>query len=251
MSPVRHRSNRKIRRTGQHTAPSRAAKVAQKAGKAAPAIAVAGALTVAPQVHKPAPRGRAATVQVIQLDTHLAARTYTIQAGDTLSGIAQRFYGQPVAWPWLYWVNRAEITDPGLISPGQVLDIPANPPGSFTAHRAPAGAPKYRPRHAAAPAAAPSPPPAPARQGGIFSYAALEQLWVAEGGNPADEAFAACIAEHESGGNPGAISPTSDYGLWQEHNDPAALDPVVSVKTAVQMSSDGTDWSAWTTEPDC
>jgi LysM repeat protein len=188
-------------------------------------------------------------VQVIHLETHLAARTYTVQAGDTLSGIAQRFYGQPVAWPWLYRVNRAEITDPGLISLGQVLDIPANLPGSFTAHRVNSGAPRYRPRHAAAPVAVP--PPAPARQGGIFSYADLEQLWVAEGGNPADEAFAACIAEHESGGNPGAISPTSDYGLWQEHNDPAALAPVVSAKTAVQMSSDGTDWSAWTTEHDC
>ena len=237
MSPVRHRSNRKIRRTGQHTAPSQAAKVAQKAGKAAPAIAVAGALTVAPQVHKPAPRGPAASVQVIHLDTRPAARTYTVQAGDTF------------AWPWLYRVNRAEITDPGLISPGQVSDVPANPPGSFTAHRVNPGATRYRPRHAAAPAAAP--PPAPARRGGIFSYADLEQLWVAEGGNPADEAFAACIAEHESSGNPGAISPTSDYGLWQEHNDPAALAPVVSAKTAVQMSSDGTDWSAWTTEPDC
>ncbi len=251
MRSVRHRSNRKIRRTGQHTAPSQAAKVAQKAGKAAPAIAVAGALTVSPQVHKPAPRGPAATVHVIHLHTHLAAHTYTVQAADTLSRIAQRFYGQPVAWPWLYRVNRAEITDPGLISPGQVLDVPANLPGSFTAHRVPVGTPKYRPRHAAAPAAAPPPPPAPARQGGIFGYAALEQLWVAEDGNPADEAFAACIAEHESGGNPEAISPTSDYGLWQEHDDPAALDPVVSAKTAVQMSSDGTNWSAWTTEPDC
>ena len=251
MSPVRHRGNRKIRRTGQHTAPSQTAKVAQKAGKAAPAIAVAGALTVAPQVHKPAPRGPAATVQVIHLDTRPAARAFTVQAGDTLSGIAQRFHGQPVAWPWLYRVNRAEITDPGLISPGQVLNVPDNVPGSFTVHRVNPGAPRYRPRHAAAPAAAPPPAPARARQGGIFSYADLEQLWVAEGGNPADEAFAACIAEHESGGNPGAISPTSDYGLWQEHNDPAALAPVVSAKTAVQMSSDGTDWSAWTTEPDC
>ena len=64
---------------------------------------------------------------------------------------------------------------------------------------------------------------------------------MAEGGNPTDESFAACIAEHESGGNPGAISPTSDYGLWQEHDDPAALNPAISAKTAVQMSSDGTD----------
>ena len=162
-SVPRHRWRRKIRRTGQHTAPSQAAKVAQKAGKAAPALAVAGALTLAPQVHKPAPPGPA-----------------------------------------------------------------------------PAGAPIYRPRHAAAPAAT----PAPAPHGGTLSYAALEQLRVAEGGNPAGEAFAACIAEHESGGNPGAISPTTDYGLWQEHDDPAARSPVVSAQTAVQMSSDGPDWSA-------
>ena len=188
MSSVRYRRNRKIRRAGQHTAPSQAARVAQKAGKAAPAIAVAGALTVAPPVHKPAPRGPADHVQVIHPDTHLAARTYTVQAGDTLSRIAQRFYGQPVAWPWLYRVNRAEITDPGLISAGQVLDVPADLRGSFTAHRVPAGAPAYRPRHAAAPAAAPPPLPVPARLGGILGYAALERLWVAEGGNPADEA---------------------------------------------------------------
>ncbi len=249
-SVPRHRWRGKIRRTGQHKAPSQAAKVAQKAGKAAPAVTVAGALTVAPRVHEPAPHARAAATQMIHMDTHLPARTYTVQPGDPLAGIAQRFYGQPVAWSWLYQVNRAEITGPGLISPEQVLDVPSNPPASFTAQRAPAGAPAYRPRHAAAPAAPPR-PAAPAPQGGTVSYAGLEQLWVAEGGNPADEAFAACIAEHESGGKPGAISPTSDYGLWQEHDDPAALNPVVSARTAVQMSSDGTDWSAWTTEPDC
>lgn len=232
-------------------APSHAAKVAHKAGRAAPAIAVAGALTVAPQVHKPAPRGPAAVKQVIHLDAHPAARTYTVRPGDTLSGIARRFYGRAVAWPWLYRLNRAEIGGPGLIYAGQVLDVPLDPPASVTAYRVPASKRVYRPRHAAAPAPAPPPPPPPARQGGIFSYAALEHLWVAAGGKPADGGFAACIAEHESGGNPGAISPTSDYGLWQEHDDPAALDPVVSAQTAVKMSADGTDWSAWTTEPDC
>ncbi len=209
---------------------------------------MAGALTVAPQMPKPARLGPAAANQMIRLDTHRVARTYTVHPGDTLAGIAQRLYGQPAAWRWLYWVNRAEITDPGLISPGQVLDVPLHPPASFTASRA--GAPVYRPRHAAA-NSAPPPRPAARPRGGTFSYAALEQLWVAEGGNPADKAFAACIAEHESGGNPGAISPTTDYGLWQEHDDPAALDPVVSARTAVRMSADGTDWSAWTTKPDC
>ena len=255
VSVPRHRRNRKIRRTGQHMAPSQAARVAQKAGKAAPAIAVAGALTVTPQMHKPAPHGPAAAKQVIHLDAHPAARRYTVRPGDPLPGLAQRFHGQAIAWPWLYRVNRAAITDPGLISPGQVLDVPVDPPSSFPAYRRDMGG-TYGPRHAAlrplpgADAHSPAPPAAAPRDG-IYSYAALEQLWVAEGGNPADEAFAACIAEHESGGNPGAISPTSDYGLWQEHDDPAALNPAVSAQTAVRMSSDGTDWSPWTTEPDC
>ena len=48
----RHRRPRKIRRTGRHAAPSQVEKVAEKAGKAAPAAAIAGALVAAaPQTH--------------------------------------------------------------------------------------------------------------------------------------------------------------------------------------------------------
>ena len=48
----RHRRPWKIRRTGRHAAPSQVEKVADKAGKAAPAVAIAGALVaVAPQAH--------------------------------------------------------------------------------------------------------------------------------------------------------------------------------------------------------
>jgi hypothetical protein len=47
-----HRRPRKIRRTGRHAAPSQVEKVAEKAGKAAPAVAIAGALVAAaPQAH--------------------------------------------------------------------------------------------------------------------------------------------------------------------------------------------------------
>ncbi len=223
--------------------------MAQRAGKAAPAIAVAGALTVGPQLHRLAPPKPVRATGPVRLDaaTHVTARTYTVKSGDTLSGIAKRLYGQASAWPWLYHVNGAVVADAGVIYAGQVLNVPLEPAAGFAAHSAPKGDAPYRPRHAAAPAHA----VAPMAQNGTYSYAALETLWIQAGGDPAHEAFAACIAEHESGGNPGAVSPTSDYGLWQEHNDPAALDPVVSARTAVQMSSDGTSWSAWTTEVDC
>jgi hypothetical protein len=44
-----HRRPRKIRRTGRHATPSQVEKVAEKAGKAAPAVAIAGALVALPQ----------------------------------------------------------------------------------------------------------------------------------------------------------------------------------------------------------
>jgi len=49
-------------------------------------------------------------------------RTYTVQPGDTLSGIGQRF---GLAWRRIYEANRSTIgPDPNLIRPGQVLVIP-------------------------------------------------------------------------------------------------------------------------------
>ncbi len=51
-----------------------------------------------------------------------------------------------------------------------------------------------------------------------YSFGALEHLWMAVGGSGRTASHAACIAEHESGGNPNAISPTNDWGLWQIHN---------------------------------
>jgi hypothetical protein len=92
---------------------------------------------------------------------------------------------------------------------------------------------------------------APAASEAVYSYAGIEALWLAAGGNPAYAATAACIAEHESGGRANAVSPTDDFGVFQEHADPAALNPQVSAVTAVRMSSNGTNWSAWTTSGYC
>lgn len=113
---------------------------------------------------------------------------------------------------------------------------------------------EYQKQHPPVPA---PPSPAPLQQAapvsaGIYSYSQLEALWVSVGGNPAYEATAACIAEHESGGNPRAVSPTDDWGLWQIHGAGSiAFDPVWNAKTAVSMSSNGTNWSPWTTAPLC
>jgi nucleoid-associated protein YgaU len=51
-------------------------------------------------------------------------RTYTVVKGDSLSKIAQRFYGDANRWRQIYDANRDAIRDPDLIHPGQVLKIP-------------------------------------------------------------------------------------------------------------------------------
>ena len=89
---------------------------------------------------------------------------------------------------------------------------------------------------------------------GIYSYGELEALWRSAGGATWAAPTAACIAEHESSGNPAAISPTDDFGLWQinaSHGAMASLDPGVNVRSAIIISDDGTDWGPWTTAPYC
>jgi nucleoid-associated protein YgaU len=51
-------------------------------------------------------------------------RTYTVVAGDSLSKIAQREYGDASKWQRIYAANKGTISNPDLIHPGQVLNIP-------------------------------------------------------------------------------------------------------------------------------
>jgi nucleoid-associated protein YgaU len=52
------------------------------------------------------------------------ARTYTVQAGDTLSKISKEFYGNSNEYTKIFEANRGTLTDPNKISPGQQLTIP-------------------------------------------------------------------------------------------------------------------------------
>lgn len=49
---------------------------------------------------------------------------YTIMPGDTLSAIAQRFYGDGALFPRIFEANRDQVSNPNMIFPGQVLRIP-------------------------------------------------------------------------------------------------------------------------------
>lgn len=54
------------------------------------------------------------------------AKTYTVQSGDTLFGIAEHFTGDGQRYTELYQANVSVIgPDPNLIQPGQVLTLPA------------------------------------------------------------------------------------------------------------------------------
>ena len=54
-----------------------------------------------------------------------AAKTYTVQAGDTLSKIAKAQLGNAGEYMKIFEANRDQLNDPDKIKPGQVLKIPA------------------------------------------------------------------------------------------------------------------------------
>jgi uncharacterized protein YidB (DUF937 family) len=81
---------------------------------------------------EPAPRPKAdfSDVQAGSSSTAPAPKpaeeTYTVVAGDSLSKIAKRFYGDGNDWRRIYEANQTVIgANPDLIRPGQKLRIPA------------------------------------------------------------------------------------------------------------------------------
>jgi LysM repeat protein len=53
-----------------------------------------------------------------------AAKTYTVQAGDTLSKIAKEHLGNATAYMKIFELNKDQLSDPDKIKPGQVLKLP-------------------------------------------------------------------------------------------------------------------------------
>jgi LysM repeat protein len=244
-----HRRPRKIRRTGRHTQPSQVEKVAEVATKAAPGLAIAGALVAtAPQASAAVGTPAGATTVAGQVHTDAlvqhnqpATRTYTVRAGDTLSSIAQRFYGSSAAWAWLYHVNSSVVKNPDSIYVGEILKIPAGPPAKATS---------YSPKHAKTSTTATLTTSA-TKLSGTLSCSGLEALWEAAGGAHSEAFIAAEIAMAESGGRQYAVSPTNDYGYWQINGSHgpamATFNPIGNAKAAIAISDDGHNWSAWTT----
>ena len=154
--------------------------MAVQAGRAAPAVAIAGALvavpaaqhafmgqdasaTVSTQTHEAAQGDHtarqgtqpAATLDSISTRSVTVASTgnarhtaqvksshYTVRSGDTLSKIAERFYDKAADWGYIYHENATTVSNPNLIFAGERLYIPGTVPAGYTLT-------DYAPRHAA------------------------------------------------------------------------------------------------------
>ncbi len=218
------------------------------AGKAAPAMAIAGVLaTAAPQAQAAvkAPVKVAAVTEQARTDALVQraarpTRTYTVRSGDTLSSIAERYYHNASRWQWIYQANRSKIHNPNSIYVGERLTIP---------YSAPSGTASYTPRHAKAPATVLT--SSASKLSGTLGCSGLEALWEAAGGSHAEAFMAAEIAMAESGGRQYAYSPTNDYGYWQINGShgpaQATFNPMGNAKAAIAISSNGRNWRPWTT----
>jgi len=204
--------------------------------KAAALLAAAGALGVA---------GHS------ELGTHnqsSSSRVYIVRSGDTLSKIAGQFCGNPGAYPAL--ARASGISNPNVIYAGQRIVLACGGQSSSgsrasTSNSGSSNTSSGGSSYAAGSAVVPG-------TYNVYSFKGLERLWIAAGGSPSRAWHAACIAEHESSGRQWVISPTSDYGLWQIHDGGSyMLLALPNAQRAVAMSSNGTDWSQWTTRGFC
>ncbi|HKY60491.1 MAG TPA: LysM peptidoglycan-binding domain-containing protein [Gemmatimonadota bacterium] len=73
--------------------------------------------------------GGSSTAAPVEKKDTGGGETYTVQAGDSLWKISQKFYGDGNQWRRIYEANKATIKDPDLIHPGQTLTIPAKVDG--------------------------------------------------------------------------------------------------------------------------
>ena len=80
---------------------------------------VAGGSSTAPRADMSAAAPSRAAPNVADTE-----KTYTVVAGDTLSKIAKREYGDAAKWHRIYEANRDTIKNPDLIYPGQTFKIP-------------------------------------------------------------------------------------------------------------------------------
>jgi hypothetical protein len=71
-----------------------------------------------------APAAAAAAASASGSSQSARSRTYTVEAGDSLSKIAKNFYGNSGQYLKIFEANKDKLSDPDKIKPGQQLVIP-------------------------------------------------------------------------------------------------------------------------------
>ena len=169
----------------------------------------------------------------------------TVHPGDTLSGLAGRYCGNPETWTgwWNYNHKTLHWGNPDVISPGQhvipdcrVEHIWLRQPAVTTADV------QYHHQYSGTYSG-----------GGNLSFGGLEALWVSAGGPAWAESSAAAVAECESGGRQYAFNPSGASGYWQILGEVVpgnVFDPMTNAHNAVsKFEASGDTWAQWVCQP--
>jgi Phage tail lysozyme len=200
-----HTRKRKFHRVGRHAAPSTLGKAARRAGRVAPAVALAGALVTAPQVLHQA----TASTTALSSDVGAAHRTH----GRTDAGP-----GGHVATATLHSHGAGRSQDdggqPGTPQPKSQRAATTHGSGSPSAGKSPAPSKVAHRSRSANPSPPPSPSPSPTPSGpsctgttGLLpqNYAAIVTYLMAHGYTGVAAAGIAGNIYQESKGNPESV----------------------------------------------
>lgn len=193
-----------------HTAAAATRKpVATKKAAVIKKTAVTAKSSAAPAKSSAAPAKKAAS-KPKQHTVLTATVWYTVQSGDSLSGVASRYYGEAAAWPVIYYANEHVLDDSVTLYPGQRLRIPAKP-SSIPA--APAQA------VASASSSDTSSSSTTSSDSSSTSSASSSSSSAGTSGSQVDASdysgFQSCVIERESGGNSQVTNSSGHYGLYQ------------------------------------
>jgi LysM repeat protein len=142
----------------------------------------------------------AVTISLHPAAAHHGSHYITVQPGNTLSSISARELGSAADWPALWWANRHSVHNPAMIAVGQRLRLP---------RRVTVPASLARAAQTAVSGAQPAAAPAAAQPAGTTAVASTPQPAAVYGGGGG---FQSCVIAAESGGNAGAVNPSSGAG---------------------------------------
>jgi hypothetical protein len=149
-------------------------------------------------------------------EPHGPLTRWTVRPGQSLSAIAASAYGSASLWPALWWVNKAHVRNPNIITAGQVLKLSRwHPAAAWLDHAALRAIPappaprvtvvSYRSNAAASPV-------------GTWHAASNSSRSYGSYGNVSPNSYSGferCVIARESGGNSQVMNSSGHYGLFQ------------------------------------